>query len=99
MLNAIPDVLQSSTTSSGAQTTKISTSKASSRTVLAKFKNMDMGEDIRDEDLGKTDFFDFVTTAEYSGRLERPPDDTKINSTNSQTLARYEQVSEICVTC
>jgi hypothetical protein len=61
---------------------------------------MDISETFRPEDLSKTDFFDFVTSPDYSGGLsiDRPPSDGEQNGNgtpNTQPLQGFDQVSEL----
>ena len=56
--------------------------------------SMDITESFRPEDLSKTDFFDFVTTAPELGiTLDRPSGNETQNNTNDQPLQGYDQVS------
>jgi hypothetical protein len=84
MLEVITDVLQSSSPSSATPVTSTSTT------------SMDISESFRPEDLSKTDFFDFVTSPDYTGgiNIDRPPSDSEQNGTsNNQPLQGFDQVS------
>jgi hypothetical protein len=64
--------------------------------VSARFKNMDIGDTFREEDLSKTDFFDFVTSPPAvpttMGEGEASVARVGVNQPPA-TLERFEQVS------